>query len=122
MEDKIIILKEDGSPDKKAMAWSKAKEVFGKVVDTTKKGVTWTLQTINDNKEAIAIAAPIVLAIANRTKQHGYQKAEEWYDRSSHTWWQLKRHMTNSEMAEYDRRRKMGEDPYDILRSMRLLK
>lgn len=127
MEDKIIILKEDGTEDKKAMFWSKTKEVLKTVGQKTKEIAKESFQFVADNKETIAFLAPLAVGIAAKIGGKpkvgkSYREDDLYYDRSTGSYWQLKRRMSNREMEEFMDRRDRGERPQDILRSMRLLK
>jgi hypothetical protein len=125
--EKIIILKEDGSPDKKAMFWSKAKEVMKDIGAKTKEIAKDSFQFVKENKETIAFLVPIVAGISAKVAGKpkvgkSYREDDLFYDRATGSYWQLKRRMSNSEMQEFLERREAGERPQDILRSMRILK
>lgn len=125
--DKIIILKEDGTKDKKAMFWSKAKEVLKAVGVKSKEIAKESFQFVADNKETIAFLAPLAVGIAAKVGGKpkvgkSYREDDLYYDRSTGSYWQLKRRMSNREMEEFLERRERGERPQDILRSMRILK
>lgn len=127
MDEKIIILKEDGTKDKKAMFWSKAKEVLKAVGVKSKEIAKESFQFVADNKETIAFLAPLAVGIAAKVGGKpkvgkSYREDDLYYDRSTGSYWQLKRRMTNREMEEFMDRRDKGERPQDILRSMRILK
>lgn len=127
MDDKVIILKPDGTQDKKAMFWSKTKEVLSAIGQKTREVAKETFQFIGDNKETIAFIAPIALGIAAKVSGKpktgkSYREDDLFYDRSTGSYWQLKRRMSNREMEEYLERREHGERPQDILRSMRILR
>ena len=124
---KVVILKEDGTPDKTAMAWNKAKEVLTEVGKKTKEVLKESFEFVKENKETIAFLAPLAVGIAAKVSNkpkvgNSYRQDDMYYDRSSGSYWQLKRRMNNREMEEFLERRERGERPQDILRSMRLLK
>lgn len=130
--EKIIILKENGEPDKKAMAWSKFKSIMSDVGKKTKEVASNTWTFVCDNKENLAFIVPIAVTamggiakLKNSSKSvntGSYRENNTYYDRSDNSYWELKRKMSNREMAEFSRRRRAGENPEDILEDMRILK
>jgi hypothetical protein len=128
MEDKkIVIIGDDGKPDEKAMFYEKAKEFLKDVGNKAMSVTKETFNFVRDNKETIAFMVPIITGIvakvgSNSGGGRNYREDSMFYDRSTGTYWQLRRKMTNREMSEYLERRENGEKPDEILYSMRLLK
>ena len=102
----------------------KAKE---EAASTAAKAGDWAIR----NKEMLVISAPVVIAVVktgqsvlvnHRVKSERKRIDHTYYDPSSGFHWELKRKPTNAERAEILRRKKSGEDLFDILMKMRLLK
>ena len=115
--------------DFKKIDWEIKKKKFkAKAKDNFQKGVKW----IEDNKEAILVATPFVIAGGNKlvkftAKQINLRSEEKvkelfCYDRSLGHYWELRRKLTNKEWLEIDRRKANGERLADILAEMRVLK
>lgn len=106
----------------------KKREFKEKVKAKFQKGKEFCYQ----NKDTIAIAAPIVasglVAIIKVTGKHINLKKQEdikelyCYDRSLGHYWSLRRNLTNKEWVEIDKRKKKGERLSDILSEMKVLK
>ena len=106
----------------------KFKEAAGKKISQAAK---W----VEEHKEAIIIATPIVTAgisgLSSLTKninRHNSQNREKelkelyCYDRSLGHYWKLNKPLTNAEWTKINERKKNGESLADILASMRVLK
>lgn len=102
-------------------AWNKTKEEASKIY-------LWCM----DNKGAVAVVAPIVISSGvelikvcvrkGNTNEQKRLKELYIYDRSSGHYFELRRKMKNSELIEFDERKKRGESVGNILRDMRVLK
>lgn len=86
----------------------------------------------DENKEAIVILTPVVIAASERVikaacrdarlKEERELKDKYVYDFSQRCYYELKRKRTPSECLEIERRRRNGEPLAKILSDMRLLK
>ncbi len=130
MEEKIVILKEDGTEDKAAMRKQKIKNVAQNVMDKAGKAAKATWGFIVENKEnvtfVLGLAATGAAALnklkPTRVEEHRDYVDNSVYDYVSHQRFYLKRPMRNSETIEYLRRLETGEPAYRILSDMRLLR
>lgn len=102
----------------KAKSWTK--ETAAKLGKTIDAGLDWTIK--NPDKAAI-IASGLAIAKkwTSKSKERTYddKRAEFWDGRNQ---WVLKRPMTTREQLELRRRLANGEEAYEILYDMRLLK
>lgn len=95
-----------------------------KVKEKAVKAGYWVV----DNKEFVAVAAPMVLGLSrfawknSRLKEEKRLKTKFVYDRSGGFYWELRRPMTTRERREFDRRKAYGERTGNILADMRVLK
>ena len=89
------------------------------------------MQFATENKELVLMGIPLAIAavrtsqslvVSKRVKDERNRMDRSIYDRKAGHHWDLRRKPSNAELAEFDRRRDNGENAYDILRSMRLLK
>lgn len=101
-----------------AKSWAKTTVTkLGKAIDA---GLDWTIK--NPDKAAI-IASGLAIAKkwTSKSKERTYEdkRAEFWDGRNQ---WILKRPMTTREQLELRRRLANGEEAYEILYDMRLLK
>ncbi len=129
---RIVILKEDGTPDKTAMAKERVKETLTKVADGTKKFLSGAWQFCKDNKEELIVLVPLGLAAAKGVKNlatpsvdrgsERYRIDHTYYDPSTGAHWQLRRSLNNRERAELMQRRRSGEYTEDILDDMGVLR
>lgn len=114
----------------KAKKRAKVRELKEKAKQKVEDGLIW----VNNNKEALAVATPIIMVAgkllgksvkaANKKvdmKQQKDLKELYCYDRSLGHYWKLRRKLTNTEWVEIERRRKNGEKLADILSDMRVL-
>ena len=129
-ESKIVIVKKDGSEDKKAMTKQKLKNMAQTAMDKAGKAAKSVWTFVVDNKENITYVATGLVAAAtaiNKLKPARYDDHREYvdtsvYDYVSHSRFWLKRPMRNSERIEYLERLDAGEPAYQILKDMRLLR
>lgn len=101
-----------------AKSWAKTTVAkLGKAIDA---GLDWTIK--NPDKAAI-IASGLAIAKkwTSKSKERTYEdkRAEFWDGRNQ---WVLKRPMTTREQLELRRRLANGEEAYEVLYDMRLLK
>ena len=130
MEEKIVIVKEDSTEDKKAMTKQKLKNMAQTALDKAGKVAKSTWQFVVENKENITYVATGLVAAAtaiNKLRPTRYDNHREYvdtsvYDYISHSRFWLKRPMRNSERIEYLERLDAGEPAYQILTDMRLLR
>jgi len=64
---------------------------------------------------AVAIRAGQSLVVSSRVRREQNRIDRTYYDRSSGHHWQLRRKLTNTDRAVIDRRKKRGDDMFDIL-------
>ena len=119
MKEKI----EKASKDAKEFgrkAWEQAKNVGSNGIRFAK-----------ENKELVAMGIPLAIAsvkagqslvVNRRIKNERRWKDRHIYDPSLGDSWELRRKLSNAERAEINRRRKDGQEMYDILSSLHLLK
>ena len=90
-------------------------------------GFQWSL----DHPEVIiagigAMAALIKstqsLTVSHRAKKERARIDHTWYDPSTGFHWELRRRATNADRAEIIRRKAAGQDMYEILTQLRLIK
>lgn len=106
----------------------RAKDICEKGKDAVHKGVDWC----KENKEAVILFGPVIfgsviemIKIMNRRSTVAEEKRlkENYiYDPSHHHYYELKRQPKQSEWCMIDQREDNGENLYDILSDMRLLK
>ena len=86
---------------------------------------------VDENPEIIFASIPIAVAaiktgqsmvVSHRIAAERKRIDKTWYDPKTGMHWNLKRKLTNSEQGEILRRKEAGQDAYDILSSMNLLK
>jgi hypothetical protein len=107
-ESKIVIVKEDGTEDKKAMTKQKLKNMAHTALDKAGKAAKSAWTFVVDNKENITYVATGLVAAAtaiNKLKPTRYDDHREYvdtsvYDYVSHSRFWLKRPMLNSETIE----------------------
>ena len=101
-----------------AKSW--AKSAVSKVVTTVDKGLDWAIK--NPEKAAIlGTGLAVGKKMFTKSKERTYEdkRAEFWDGRNQ---WVLKRPMTTREQLELRRRLANGEEAYEVLYDMRLLK
>lgn len=112
-------------------AKEKAKDFGRKAVGEAKRFGTEAVEFANRNKEILIVAAPVVIAgiksgqslmVNRRIKGERKRIDHTYYDPSTGMHWELKRKATNADRAEILRRKKAGQDVYDILRQMNLIR
>lgn len=130
-DEKIVILKEDGTEDTAAMRRQKIRNTVQNIWDGAKKTAKNAWQFFKDNKEDViafgtmATAAIVgIKKITARPQQETerYRIDTTYYDPSTGCHWRLKRQLTNAERAELMYRRRNGEFTEDILEDMRVLR
>lgn len=130
MEEKIVIVKEDGTEDTKAMKKQKLKNTVQNALDKAGKAAKATWQFVVDNKENVTFVLGLAatgMAALNKLKPTRYDDHREYVDNSvydyvTHSRFWLKRPMRNSERVEYLTRIQAGEPAYEVLRDMHLLR
>ena len=84
-----------------------------------------------ENKELCIAMIPVVVGalqmgrshvVSHRAKTERRRIEHTYYDPSSGMHWELKRKATNADRAEILRRKAQGEDIYNILRQMNLIR
>lgn len=97
-----------------------AKSAVSKVAATVDKGLDWAIK--NPEKTAILSTGLVVgKKMLTKSKERTYEdkRSSYWDGRNQ---WELKRPMTTREQLELRRRLANGEEAYEILYDMRLLK
>lgn len=131
MEDqKIIFLKEDGSPDEEAEIKQKIKETAGVAVKYGGVALKEGWKFFTENKENIAAFVGLLATTTTIIKQLSPSKSERRrdrmersvYDYHEHYRYRTKRPLTDYEAYVYRKRLDAGESSYDILKSMGLLR
>lgn len=107
-------------------------QAFGrKAWEQAKDGAAKVGYFVKENRELVAIGVPVVIAgiksgqslIVNRRMKTERDRIDHtYYDPSTGFHWELRKKPTNADRAEILRRRKAGQDTYDILRQMGLIK
>lgn len=86
---------------------------------------------VKENKEMVAMGIPLAIAtvkagqslvVNRRIKGERSRIDHTYYDPSTGFHWDLRRKATNADRAEILRRRKAGQETYDILRQMGLIR
>ena len=131
MEEKVVILKEDGTEDKAAMKKQAIRNFVQDAADKAKRGIktawAWTMEHKEDLMWAGAAITGIIAGakkLSTKTTQDSerYRIDHTYYDPSTGAHWQLRRQLTNGERAELMARRRAGEYTEDILSDMHVLK
>lgn len=106
---------------------NKQKKTFGPDVKASiTKGISYICN--NPEKIGVAIGATTALlrasqsiVVSHRVKSEQRRMERSYYDPSSRMHWDLRRKLNNYEKSELIRRRKNGENSYDILRDFGVL-
>lgn len=131
MEEKVIILKEDGTEDKAAMRRQKIRNFVQDTAEKAKQSLQKAWNWSMDHKEDLMWAGAAIAGVLAGVKKltatttqdsERYRIEHTYYDPSTGAHWQLKRQLSNSERAELMARRRAGEYTEDILSDMRVLK
>ena len=86
---------------------------------------------VKENKEMVAMSIPLAIAavkagqslvVNRRIKGERSRIDHTYYDPATGFHWELRKKPTNADRAEILRRRKAGQETYDILRQMGLIK
>ena len=101
--------------------------IFVDIPEKSQKVFTWAL---NNPDKAIAIfgfgisflRAIQSLAVSQRVYSERLRQDYRYYDSSNQVHWDLCRKLSNHDKSEILRRRKNGEDVYDILYSMNAIR
>lgn len=117
--------------EKVEKAKEKAKEFGRKAASEAKRFGSEAVEFANRNREVLVIAVPVVIAgiksgqslIVNRRINSERKRIDHtYYDPSTGMHWELKRKASNADRAEILRRKRAGQDVYDILRQMNLIR
>ena len=112
-------------------AKKKAKDFGRKAIGEAKRFGIEAVEFANRNKEVLIVAAPVVIAgiksrqslmVNRRIKGERKRIDHTYYDPQTGMHWELKRKASNADRAEILRRKKAGQDVYDILRQMNLIR
>ena len=131
MEEKVIILKEDGTPDEEAMRVQKVKETLDSISKKVKSTCSGIWSWVKENREDLVVIVPLVMGavggvkkIANKNNMQTERERIDttYYDPQTGLHWRTRRPLTNRERAELASRKRSGEYVEDILEDMRLLK
>lgn len=101
--------------------------IFADIPEKSQKALTWVL---NNPDKAIAfigigisfLRATQSLVVSQRVRSERLRQDYRYYDSSNQVHWDLCRKLTNHDKSEILRRRKNGEDVYDILHSMNVIR
>lgn len=101
--------------------------IFVDLPEKSQKVFTWIL---NNPDKAIAfigigisfLRATQSLVVSQRVHSERLRQDYRYYDSSNQVHWDLCRRLTNRDKSEILRRRKNGEDIYDILHSMNAIR
>ena len=86
---------------------------------------------VKENKEMVAMSIPLAIAavkagqslvVNRRVKGERARIDHTYYDPTTGFHWELRKKPTNADRAEILRRRKAGQDTYDILKQLGLIK
>lgn len=86
---------------------------------------------VKENKELVALGIPLAVAtvkagqslvVNRRIKGERSRIDHTYYDPSTGFHWELRRKPSNADRAEILKRRKAGQETYDILRQMGLIR
>ena len=108
-----------------------AKEFGRKAWEQTKSTASKAGRFVSENKEMVAMGIPLAIAtvkagqslvVSRRVNKDYHRKDHRLYDPSMGFSWELRRKLTNADRAEIRKRRKAGQDYYEILEELRLLK
>lgn len=109
----------------------KAKDFGRKAIGEAKRFGTEAVEFANRNREVLVIAVPVVIAgiksgqslmVNHRINSERKRIDHTYYDPSTGMHWELKRKASNADRAEILRRKRAGQDVYDILRQMNLIR
>lgn len=93
----------------------------------TSRLIAWA---VTNPEKAIAIGGLVVsflhasqsLVVSQRVRSENLRRDYTYYDPKTHTRWDLCRRLNNYEKQEILKRRRDGEDAYDILKSMNAIR
>ena len=79
---------------------------------------------ILNHKQTIIFVAPLVIGMVRRRKysKNKYNKSYSFYDEKFRHYWRLKREPSNNDWVIIDKRKNNGENMYDILKDLKVLK
>lgn len=112
-------------------AKQKVKDFGRKAGNKVKRFGSEAVEFANRNREVLVIAVPVVIAgiksgqslmVNHRINSERKRIDHTYYDPSTGMHWELKRKASNADRAEILRRKKAGQDVYDILRQMNLIR
>lgn len=112
-------------------AKTSVKEFGRKVKEEAKRFGNQAAAFVSRNKELIIVGAPVAIAaiksgqsllVNRRVKKERSRIDHTYYDPRTGFHWDLKRRATNADRAEIIRRREKGEEMYQILKEMNLIK
>lgn len=77
-----------------------------------------------NHKQTIIFVAPLIIGIVRRRKGNKikYDKSYSFYDEKFRHYWRLKREPSNNDWVIIDKRKSNGENIYDILKDLKVLK
>lgn len=95
-------------------------EIINGTRDSFKKAKDWVLENPQATVSIISSVALLLRAsqsfvVSHRLYSQQNRKDHTFYDRSSGHYWQLRRKLNNADRAVIDRRKKKGDDMFDIL-------
>lgn len=108
-----------------------AKEFAGKAWGQAKGAASKAGYFVKENKEMVAMGIPLAIAtvkagqslvVNRRVKGERNRIDHTYYDPSTGFHWELRRKPSNADRAEILRRRKAGQETYDILKQMGLIR
>lgn len=131
MEEKIIIVKEDGTPDEEAMRAQKVKDTLDSISKNVKSACSGIWSWVKENREDLVVLVPLFMGAVGGLKKISNKSTSQtereridttYYDPQTGLHWRTRRPLTNRERAELASRKRAGEYVEDILEDMRLLK
>lgn len=129
-EQKIIFLREDGSPDVEAAFMQKIKDTAGTAAKYGGIALKEGWKFFIENKENITALLGVVATTAtiinrltpSKTERCRNETDKSVYDYREHYRYRLRRPLTSYEAYVYRKRLDAGESSYDILKSMNVLR
>ena len=106
--------------------FDKGIDIISNTGEKAKKALDW----MNENPQAtlsivgsiaLLLRASQSLVVSQRVYSERNRSDRTFYDRHTGYRWQLRRKMNNNDLAIINRRRKDGDDMYDILYDLRLI-
>lgn len=106
--------------DKVEKARETGTDIWNNTRDKAHKAGNWVIEHPQTSISiltsiALLLRASQSLVVSHRIRSERNRIDRTYYDRSSGHHWQLRRKLTNTDRAVIDRRKKRGDDMFDIL-------